>query len=130
MSTTEIAITCAAASHERQTVKVATFNRGQDGRWEDMGLDFWPKARTVEGQQLNAQIRGSRVTTYLVGDEVAEPGEEQPDPSATRLRHMMRCRLCGLSVRVLGDRLDPLLDRAGEAGVSTIPLAVLAATVM
>jgi hypothetical protein len=148
-------VVCREASHERKR-HVATFERGpvpaplrtpavslrRSAGLPDPQADLersgqaWrevPSGRPRPDQRragLHLDLdRMTRTGRELVDDQVSEPDwrDEQPDPSAVRVRYRLRCGLCGLSLAVRDDTLQPVLDHLAGSGLSEISLKMLAA---
>jgi hypothetical protein len=117
-----IEIHCDAPSHGRRLVEKFA-KAGPPGRWED----HWFPAldpHTDEGKRLR-RPEGTRASidentdTYL--------GLKSKPPWSARVRFNLQCGECGLSVPIREERLTPILNTLGAAGVSSISLAGLAA---
>lgn len=117
-----IEIYCDATSHAWHLVERFA-KTGPPGRWSDHWFAV-PDARTDEGKRLR-RPEGTRApidettNTYL--------GAGFSPPVTIRERHNLQCDECGLSVTIREERLRPILNTLGAAGVPSISLAALAA---
>jgi len=117
-----VEIYCDAASHSRRLIEKFA-KAGPPGRWRDHWFPL-PDARNDEGKRLR-RPEGTRApinegaNTHL--------GTKSQPPWSARVRFNLQCRECGLSVAIREERLIPILNTLGTAGVSEISLAGLAA---
>jgi hypothetical protein len=128
-----ITIVCTAKSHPRKVVALAEFHRRMDDRtlalfglvnnWtaDDWVID-WGK---IQGQ--NRSAADAHDVRYGFSDH---PDPNLRDTEGNHTRYRLECRLCGLCVVAVEGKLVPLLKKAHEAGVSVIPLADLAASLI
>lgn len=135
-----ILVVCTRGGHRRS--KIATMERegppfaafgqpeedaraAEHARWYDAHLIRRRREQNSDGTWSTVhRLRRDDSSRQLVGDEVSEPAwfEEQPAAGETRLTHTFRCKECGYSPTLQGERVDPVLDRLAEHEVAEIEL--------
>jgi hypothetical protein len=115
-----IAIVCDAASHAGKVVRVAEFHRRMDNRLPPPipNPEWGPADWVIEWGKLQGKNKPA-----------ADHQDLYSSASDHYERYRLECRLCGLCVVAVADKLVPLLMKAHEVGVSRIPLSVLAASI-
>lgn len=121
-------VACLSASHSTKRVFIDHIYRDRSGTWTTSPVE------TVDPS--SGHVRRRRQTmTYLDGDEPARRQvpvhfEGEVVDLGARRRFVFVCPLCGVRVRVRGERLDEILDVLIEAADTPriiVPLALLAA---
>lgn len=115
-------IYCDAQSHGRELVDVY-MKAGPPGRWTDHWFQV-QDARTDDGRRLR-RPEGTSVPV----DEITSAylGAGLRPNTKIRRRPNLQCRVCGRSVSAREEKLIPILNMLGAAGVSCISLAGLEA---
>lgn len=124
-----IEITCTAASHGGAlTLHTFEWEAGDDGRhFPHLGPKGWREVMMDDVRPGGNEIRARRhvAGVSLDGHDQVETSPEGP---MGRERYKLLCRVCGDAVAVRHEHLTPILDGLAGAGVSSISLHGLRAT--
>lgn len=122
--TETVTLRCSDLSHEPKVAKLGEFRRDADtGEWSGVGYRR-PGSRVFLVPGKNAQTRD------LVGDQpqtvgdLASAGRDRGE----RRRFEAECPLCGLRLVARADRVDERFDTLVKAGLDSIDLRSLAAS--
>ena len=113
-----IEIYCRDSSHEERRWVIDVYGRTDDGYWVSQRpaeLTGKPSRQVLEDNQ------------YRPGSAL-HPARVQRMTGEVRVRHKLRCTLCGLTKVVRDDRFQVALTALAAAGHSDVSLAALAAT--
>ncbi len=115
--------------------EVAFFFREPDGEWL-AGPAFSARHLAAVRQQEVVEVEGESaldraLRTASKGDKPesfqgVSQGVPPTDAGALRHRYRLECELCHRTVTARGEKLQALLDRLAQGGVSEISLAALA----
>jgi hypothetical protein len=116
MSLTEgsgkVDVICDSTSH-RNPITVATFvGSGVAGSW----------VLRSPGRSEQRPFAGAQPLADPFGWRSAMPGVDKSAPSASRWRYEIVCPRCRSEAKARPEKLDPMLDRLQENGVSRILL--------
>lgn len=118
-----IAIVCDADSHAGKVVRVAEFHRRMDLRLPPPipNPEWGPTDWVIDWGKIQGQNKSAADHRDLIYAEA--------DRDHNHGRYRLECRLCGLCVVAVDDKLVPLLMKAHEDGAPRIPLSDLAASI-
>lgn len=110
-----VTVVCEERSHEGKRATVGSFEH-LSGRW---------RATLTRSRGVDVNFDKSTHSDLLDANDSPLHMGDQSWP--VRERYNLRCELCGFTVPARRERLDPILDRLADAGVSTVSVRALGA---
>ncbi|MCV7150524.1 hypothetical protein [Mycolicibacterium pyrenivorans] len=108
-----ITVYCDDSSHAERRWEIAAFTQTGFGGWSAIA-----SAERQLSMSNGLEVFLADADRYLPQDATG---------TAVRMRHRLRCRICGWNRVYRGETLKPVFDKLAECGVDTISVKAIAA---
>ncbi len=105
-----ITVVCDAPSH--RPLNIARMSIGVTGQWVSTGVTLNDRPRYERENEVTA----------LIGDGNQPASDTEIGAKTARPRHSFTCPICGDSLPLRAETLDPILDRLAQHAVECISI--------